>query len=97
MAPAAHAVTGTRRSALRKESAPIKARVAQLRSFTGVPSPLGNAAAASGAQSKTPASALLPDAEAVTTPLAEGCGPADGAVDVARLQVCAAQEILGAW
>ena len=58
-APGAQLVTGTRRSALRKGGAPIKARVAQLRSLTGVPSPLGNAAAASGAQPKTPASALL--------------------------------------
>ena len=45
---AAPAVTGVRRSALRKPSAPAKALASRARSFTGIPSPLGNAASASG-------------------------------------------------
>ncbi len=92
-------MTGVRRSALRKPGNAAKQLAPRLRSFTGAPSPLGNAAsaapvaaagsraAATGADARStpPAAADAGSMAAAAAPAASECA-ADGALDVARLQ-----------
>ncbi|KAK9832747.1 hypothetical protein WJX81_007224 [Elliptochloris bilobata] len=86
---AAPAVMGVRRSTLRKPGAPAKALAPRARSFMGAPSPLGNAAAASGVQVDTPPAK---EHGAIDSPEGAVHGPADSAVDIARLQLLLAEK-----
>ena len=96
---AAPAVTGVRRSALRKPGAGTKQLAPRLRSFTGAPSPLGNGATAvpllaadAPAAAPSAGTGSMPVDAAETGSMGPAAAPAlaecaaDGALDMARLQ-----------